>query len=149
MNPLLSLDSSSTEPDVFYVERSSEEGSPARNNTLAVLDLTQLSAAMASETITFSSVAPLEPQIVTIDSDSNDPTIPYGFSSQHPNVPSSLNDLNLPPNPFNVLATRAVIRADEKYSPQSPESSIPSLISTPSLNVSTVEGWQTRHTNHG
>ena len=36
MNPLLSLDSSSTESDVFYVERSSEEGSPARNNTPVV-----------------------------------------------------------------------------------------------------------------
>ena len=68
MNPLLFLDSSSTESDVFYVERSSEEGSQARNNTPAVLNSTQLLAAMAKEKITISSVASLEPQIVAIDS---------------------------------------------------------------------------------
>ena len=121
MNPLLSLDSSSTESDVFYVERSSEEGSRARNITPASFNSTQLSGVMAKETITFSSVASPEPQIVTIDSDSNEATIPYEFGSQHPIVPPSINDLNMPPNPFNVLATMAVIRADEKYSRQSPE----------------------------
>ena len=98
MNPLLSLDSSSTESDVFYVERSSQEGSPTRNNTPAVLNSTQLSVAMAKETITISSVTSLEAQNVTIDSDSREPTIPYGFGSQHPIVPPSLDDLNLPPN---------------------------------------------------
>ena len=72
---------------------------------------------MESETITISSVASVEPQIVTIHSDSNEPTNPYVFGRQHPNVPANLNDLNLPPNPFNVLATTAVIRADEEYSP--------------------------------
>ena len=65
-------------------------------------------------TITISFVASPEPQIVTIDSDSNEPTIPYGFGSQHPIVPPSLNDLNLLPKPFNVLATMAVIQADEE-----------------------------------
>ena len=60
MNPLLSLDSSSTKSDVFYVERSSEEGSPAGNNTTAILNSTQISGAMAWETITISSVAPLQ-----------------------------------------------------------------------------------------
>ena len=57
-----------------------------------------------------------------------------------------LNDLNLPPNPFNVLATMAVVQADEEYSPQSPEPSIPSPISTPPLNVSAIESWETTHT---
>ena len=95
---------------------------------------------MAKETIAPSSVASLEPQIVTIDSDSNEPTAPYGFGSQHPIIPPSLNDFNLSPNPFNVLATMAVIRADEEYSPQSPEPSIPSPISTPPINVNTIEG---------
>ena len=61
-------------------------------------------------------------------------------------MPPSLNDPNLPPNPFNVLATMAVVRADESYSPQSPEPSIPSPISTPPMNVSTIEGWDTTHT---
>ena len=105
-----SLDSSSTESDVFYVERSSEEGSRIKNNTPAILNPTELSGAMERETITNSSVASPEPRIVTLDSDSNEHTIPFGFGSQHPIVPPSLIDLNLPLNPFNVLATIAVIR---------------------------------------
>ena len=127
-------------------KRSSEEGSPIMNNTPAVLNSTELSGAMARETITISSVASTEPQIVTIDSDSNESKIQYGFGSQHPIVLPSLNDLNLPPNPFNVLATMAVICADKQYSPQSPEPSIPSPISTPPMNVKTIEGWETTHT---
>ena len=100
---------------------------------------------MEIEIITISSVASPEPRIVTLDSDSNDPTIPYGFGSQQPIVPPSLNDLNLPPSPFNVLATMAVVRVGDAYSPQSPEPSIPSQISTPPMNVSTIEGWGTQH----
>ena len=142
----LSLDSSSTESDVFYVERSSQEGCPIRHNTPAILNSTQLSGAMEREVITISSVASPEPRIVTLDSDSNGPTIPYGFGNQQPIVPPSLNDLNFPPNPFNVQATMAVIRADYAYSPQSPEPSILSHISTPPRNVSTIEGWGTAYT---
>ena len=142
-NPALD---STTDSDVFYVERSSEEGSPIRNNTPAVLNSTELSGALDREAITISSVASPEPQIVTIDSDSNEPTLPYGFGNQQPIIPPSLNDLNLPHNPFNVLGTMAVIRADEQYSPQSPEPSIPSPIFTPPMYVSTIEGWETPHT---
>ena len=102
---------------------------------------------MEREVITISSVASPEPRIVTLDSDSNDPTIPYGFDSQQPIVPPSLNDLNLPPNPFNVLATMAVVQVDDAYNPQSPEPSIPFPISTAPMNVSTIEGWgDTTHT---
>ena len=137
---------SSTNSDVFYVGRSSEESSPIRNNTPAILNSTQLSGAMERETITISSVASPEPQIVTIDSDSNQPTFPYAFGHQNPIGPPSLNELNLPPNPFNVLATMAAIRQDEEDSPQSPEPSDPSPISTPLMNVSTIEGWETPHT---
>ena len=54
------------------------------------------------EAITISSVASLEPQMVTIDSDSDEPTFLYAFSTQHPIVPPSLNDLNLPTNPFSL-----------------------------------------------
>ena len=142
----ISLDSYSTESDVFYVEQTSTEGSPIRNNTPAILNSTEISETMEREVITISSVASPEPHIVTLDSDSNDPTMPYGFGSQQPIVPPSLNDLNLPRNPFNVLATMAVIQADEHYSPQSPELSIPSPISTPPMNVSTIEGWDTTYT---
>ena len=61
-------------------------------------------------------------------------------------MPRSLNDLNLPHNLFNVMATMAVIRQDEEYSPQSPELSIPSPICTSPMNLSTIEGWETPHT---
>ena len=142
----ISLDSCSTESDVFYVKQISTEGSPIRNNTPAILNSTEMSRAMEREVITISSDASLEPRIVTLDSDSNDPIMPYGFGNQQPIVPPSLNDLNLPPNPFNVLATMAVIRMDDEYSPQSSEPTIPSPISTPPMNVSTIEGWDATHT---
>ena len=131
MNRNLSLDSSFTESAIFYVERSSEEGSPIWNNSPALLNSTDLSGDMARETTTISSVASPEPQIVTKDSDSKEPTFPCGFDKQHPIIPPSLNDLNLPHNPFNVMATMAVIRQDEEDSPQSPGPSDPSPNSTP------------------
>ena len=61
-------------------------------------------------------------------------------------MPPSLNDLNLPHNPFNVLATVTVIRQDKEYSLQSPEPSDPSPISTPPMNLSAIEVWETSHT---
>ena len=118
MNPTSSLDSSSTESDVFYVASSSEECSPISSKTPAILNSMELSGAMAGETTTISSVASLEPRIRTIDSDSNEPTIPYGFGCQHPIVPPTLNYINLPPNLFTVLAKMAVITADEADSPK-------------------------------
>ena len=137
----------STDSDVFYMEHSSPESSPIRNNTPAILlNLTQLSGAIEPEAITISSVASPEPQIVTIESDSNEPTIPYTYGTQHPIVPPSLNDLNLPPNPVNVLATTVAMQQDQEDSPQSPEPSDPSPISTPPMNLSTIEGWETLHT---
>ena len=142
----LSLDSSSTESNVFYVEQSSEEGSLIQYNTPAILNSKEISEAMEREVITISSIASPEPRIVTLDSDSNNPTVPYGFGSQQSIVPPSLNDLNLPSNPFNVLETMAVIRADDAYSPQSPEPSIPSPISTLPMNVSAIEGWDNTYT---
>ena len=142
----ISLNSSSTESDVFYVEQSSTEGSPIRNNSPAIFNSTEISGVMEREVISISNVLSPEPRIITLDSDSNDPTIPYGFGNQQPIVPPRLNDLNLPPNPFNVLATMAVIQGNDAFSPQSPEPSIPSPISTPPMNVSTIEGWDTTHT---
>ena len=120
------LDSCFTESDVFYKKQTSTEGSPIRNNTPAILNSKEISGVMEREVITISSVASPEPRIVTLDSDSNDPTMPYGVGNQQPTVLPSLNDLNLPPNSFNVLATMAVIRVDDEYSPQSPEPTIPS-----------------------
>ena len=125
------LSPSSTSSDVFYVKQSSPERSPIRTNTPVILDSRQLSEAMDPETITISSVASPEPQIVTLESDSNEPTFLYAFGNQHSIVPPSLNDLNLPPNPLNVLATMAVNQQDQEQSPQSPEPSDLSPISTP------------------
>ena len=142
----ISLNSYSTDSDVFYVEQTSTEGCPIRNNTPVILNSTEISGVMEREVISTSTVPSPEPQIVTLDSDSNDPTIPYGFGNQQPIVPPSLNDLNLSPNPFNVMATMAVIQGNDAFSPQSLEPSIPSPISTPPMNVSTIEGWDTTHT---
>ena len=104
----LSLDSS-RDLDVFYVEHSSEEGSPVRNNTTEILNSVELSGVLARETIRISSIASPEPQRVTIDSVSNEPIFPYGFGNQNSMMPPSLNDINFPPNSFNVLAKTAVI----------------------------------------
>ena len=101
---------------------------------------------MGTKAITISSVASPEPQIVTIDSNSKEPTFPYAFGTQHPIVPPSLNDLNLPPNRFNVLASGVVFRQDQEQRPQSPEPSDPSPISTPPMNLSTIDDWKTTHT---
>ena len=137
---------SSTDSDVFYVEQSSPVRSPIRNNTPVILNSTQLLGTMDAETITISAVASPEPQIVTIESDSKEPTFPYAFGAQYPIVPPSLNDLNLPANLFNVLASMAVIRQDQDGSLQSPEPSDPSPISTPPMNISTIKGWETPYT---
>ena len=59
--------------------------------------------------------------------------------------PHSLNDLNLPPNPLNVLATTAVVQPKEECSPPSLEPSEPSPISTPPMNLITIESWKTPH----
>ena len=88
---------------------------------------------------------------MTIDDDSNEPTIPYSFGQQLPIVPPSLNDLNLPPNPFNILATMAVINNiqeanNNNYSPESPDPSVPSSISTPPMNISAFNSWETSYT---
>ena len=98
-----------------------------------------------------STIASPQPCIFTINDDSNETTIPYGFGRQLPIVPPSLNDLNLPPNPFNILATMAIANNtedanDDNYSPQSPEPSAPSPKSTPSMNVSAFNSWETSYT---
>ena len=143
---------SSTDSDVFFVEQLSGEPSPQRNKTLNLLNSTELPRAHTKEIPTKSSVATPEPNIATNESDSFKPTILYGFLNQKPIVPPRLNNLNLPPNPLNIVATTAVIRAnptqyDEDYSLQSPKPSDTSPISTPPMNLLTIEGWETPHTS--
>ena len=149
MSSNISLDS--TDSDVFYVEQISNEPSPRRNNSPDILNSTEQSEHHATRMPSFSTIGSPEPQIVTIDDDSNEPTMPYGFRRQLPIIPPSLNDLNLPPNPFNILATMAVANNteeanDDNYSPQSPEPSELSPISTPPMNVSAFNSWETSYT---
>ena len=125
----------SDDSDVFYVEQSSTEPSPQRHNTPDIFNSTEVSEHHVARIPSVSSIASPQPQIITIHDDSNEPTMPYGFRRQLPIVPPSLNDLNLPPNPFNILATMAVKDHTEDdnndgYSPQSPDPSDPSPIST-------------------
>ena len=105
----------------------------------------------AREMIKLSSIASPGRQTVTVDSDTNEQTIPHGFGPQLPVIPPSLNNLNLPPNPFNLLATMVVPNSttevhDENYSPQSLEHSEPLPISTPPMNLRKIERWETPHT---
>ena len=145
------LDSISTDSNVFYVERSSGEDTPARNNTPAALTTNQRSRAMARELITVSSIASLEPQIMTKESDSNKPTIPCGYARQVPIIPLSLNDLNLPLDPFSVMTSLSLAPITEA---QLPNARIPSIPieedafdvtdkSLPSMLVSSINRWWT------
>ena len=92
----LSLNSIDT--DVFSVEQSSNDQSLPKPNTPIVLNSTEMSGNDTREMISISSIASPEPQMVMIDSDSKELTMPYGFGQQLPIIPPSLNDLNLPPN---------------------------------------------------
>ena len=135
---------------VFYEEQTSNELSPQRNNSPNILVSTEISQTYAARMPSVSSIASPEPRIFIIDDDSNEPTMPYGFGRQLPIVPPSLNDLNLPPDHFNILNTMAMVTQTQDdnhgYSPQSPEPSDPSPISTPPMNVSTFNSWETPHT---
>ena len=147
----ISIDS--TDSDVFFVEQISNEPSPQRNNSPNLLNSTELSEHHATRMPSISTIASPQPYNFTIHDDPNDPTIPYGFGRQLPIVPPSLNDLNLPPNPFNILATMAIANNtrdanDDNYSPQSPEASEPSSISTPPMNVSAINSWETSYTTN-
>ena len=91
----ISLDS--TDSDVFYVEQISNEPSPRRNNSPDILNSTEQSEHHERRMPSISTIASPQPYNFTINDDSNEPTIPYGFGQQLPIVPPSLNDLTLPP----------------------------------------------------
>ena len=133
------------------MEQLAKEPSPQTNNSRNILKSTELSGTHVKEMPTTSSVASPEPDIVTLDDNSNEPTLPYGIGQKLPIMPPSSNDLNLSPRRFNILETVAVVNhtedgSDENYSPQSPEPSDPSPISTPPMNFSTFNSWETPHT---
>ena len=139
---------SSVDSDVFFVEQISNEASPHRHNSPIILKSTEPSTTHTTVMLSVSWIASPEPQIVPLNGNSNEPTMPYGIGRQHPIVPHCLNDLNLPPNPFNTLATMAVVNQehDNNYSPQSLELPEPPLISTPPMSVSTFNSWETSYT---
>ena len=97
--------------DVFFVEQLSREPNQQRTNSPKILISTELLGMHTVEMPKLSSVTSPVPDIVTPDDNSNDPTSPYLFGAQQPNVPPSLNDLNLPPNPFIRIATMAAAQA--------------------------------------
>ena len=141
----------STDSDVFYVEQSSNDQNVPRPNTPIVLNSTEISGDDTRKWISISSIASPEPQIVTIDNDSIESTMLYGFGRQLPIVPPSLNDLNLPLNPCNILAMMAIANNTQEangnnYSPESSDPSVPSSISTPPMNVSAFNSWETSYT---
>ena len=117
----------SDDSDVFYVEQSLSELSPQRHNTPNILNSTEISEQHTARMPSILSIASPETRIFTIDDESNEPTMPYGIGRQLPIVPPSLNDLNLPPNPFNILKTMAIVTQtqdnNEQYSPESPSPS--------------------------
>ena len=149
MSSNISLDS--TDSDVFYVEQISNEPSPQRNNSPDIIKSTERSEPHATRMPSISTIASPQPFIFTINDDSNEPTIPFDFGRQLPIVLPSLNDLNLPPDPFNILAKMAMANNtgdanDNNYSLQSTEPSEPSPISTPPMNVSAFNSWETSYT---
>ena len=76
----------SDDSDVFYVEPSSTEPSPQRHNTPNILNSTEISEHHLAPMPSVSSIASPQPQIFTINDDSNEPTMPYGFGRQLPIV---------------------------------------------------------------
>ena len=97
---------------------------------------------------TLTSFTSPEPDIFTLEDDTTDPRIRYGFGVQQVIVPPSLslNDLNLLVNPFNKVAMAVVqpimTQNENDYSPQSPK---PSKLS-PSTEPKYSDGWGTPHT---
>ena len=137
----------SADSDVFFVEQLSNEPSRQQHNCPNILNSTELSETHTTMMPSVSSIASPEPETVTPNDDSNESTMPYGFGRPLPIVLTSLNDINLSPNPFNIVATMAVINQehDDIYSPQSPQPSEASSISTPLMNVSKLDSWETSH----
>ena len=127
--------------------------SPVRNgkNSPNILNSTELSQDHTTGMPSVFPIASPERLIITFKDDSNEPTMPSGLRWQLPIIPPSLNDLNLRPNPFNILATAATVNHtedgnDNNYRLQSPEPTEPSPISTPPMNVSTIDSWEPSHT---
>ena len=64
-----------------------QRSSPPQSNTTVLLNFTELSGAQEKEVITISTVESPEPQIVTIESNSNEPTLSRGYKRKQPIIP--------------------------------------------------------------
>ena len=74
---------------MFHVEQISNEPSPQRINSPDILNSTELSEHQATRMPSISTIASPQPYIFTINDDSKEPTIPYRFGRQLPNVPQA------------------------------------------------------------
>ena len=70
----ISMDS--MDSDDFFVEQLSNEPRPQGNNSPNILNSTELSGTYTKQMPTISSIASAEPDIVTLDDESNDPIFP-------------------------------------------------------------------------
>ena len=112
----------SVDSDIIFVGQLLNEPSPQRNNSPNTLNSTEPSETYTTQMPAISSVASPEPNIVIFDDDSNEPTMLHGFGRQLPIILPNPNDLNPPPNRFNILATKASVNPtgdaqDDNYSP--------------------------------
>ena len=88
-NMVSNISIDSVDSDVFFKEKISNEPSPQRHNSQNILNSTEISQSHAAGMPSVSSIASPEPRILTVDDDSNEPTMPYGFGRQLPIVPPS------------------------------------------------------------
>ena len=103
LNTASNISIDSLDSNVSFMEQLSKEPRSQRNNSPNNLNLTKLSETSATEMLTVSSVA--SPNHKLEFSTMTSLNWQCGFGRQLPIIPPSLNDLNLPPNPFNILAT--------------------------------------------
>ena len=149
----LPINPDSSDFDFLYVELRSGGQSPPEHITPDVPNSTETSGVYVKEVITKSSGASRELQIVTIASDSNELTIPYGYGRQQPYTakPQRLKTVNLRIIPFNVMTpiSPAPIMEDHIHPPTIADIPIQeevfdaSEISTPSMLVCSVNACET------
>ena len=113
MVPNISIDS--VDSDVFFVEQVSNEPSPQRNNSMNILNSTELSQTHTAGMPSVSSIATPEPTTEKFQISMRTPTNQQCHTDSDgsfPILPPNLNDLNLPPVPFNILATMVVVNQE-------------------------------------
>ena len=95
---------------------------------------------------------------MTIESHTNEPTIPSSYRMKHPNIPLGINDLNLPIKFFRVMTPISLVHIKEEKSQPPTIDDFPIqeelfnvayyffmriYLSAPSMSVSSVNAWET------